>query len=62
MPKKFYEIYPWAKFFRSGHVFAMHLHCYTVKLPSLKLKTWPKQLLSSLLFDIAILTEESVTI
>jgi hypothetical protein len=30
--------------FRSGRVRAVHLLCYRVKLPSLKLKTWPKQL------------------
>jgi hypothetical protein len=33
---------------------AAHLWCYQVKLPSLKLKTQPKQLLSSLLLDIAL--------
>jgi hypothetical protein len=31
--------------FRNGHVHAMHLLCYGIKLPNLKLKTRPKQLL-----------------
>jgi hypothetical protein len=40
--------------FRSGNVLAMQLHCYEVKLPNLKLKTWFKQLLSHLTLDIAL--------
>jgi hypothetical protein len=40
--------------FRSGRVHAMHLHCYGVKLPNLKLKTRPKQLLGYLPLDIAL--------
>ncbi len=38
--------------FRSGHLNAAHLWCYQVKLPNLKLKTQPKQLLGYLLSDI----------
>ncbi len=34
--------------YRSGHVHAVHLLCYEVKLPSLKLKNLPKQLLGSI--------------
>jgi hypothetical protein len=34
--------------FRIAHVHVVHLHCYRVKLPDLKLKTRPKQLLGSL--------------
>jgi hypothetical protein len=34
--------------FRSGHLHVAHLWCYQVKLPNLKLKTLPKQLLGSL--------------
>jgi hypothetical protein len=30
--------------FRFGHLHAEHFWCYQVKLPNLKLKTWPKQL------------------
>jgi hypothetical protein len=33
---------------RSGCMCAMHLCYYEAKLPNLKLKTWPKQLLGSL--------------
>jgi hypothetical protein len=40
--------------FRSGHLHAVHLWCYQVKLPNLKLKTWPRQLLGSLLLDSAL--------
>jgi hypothetical protein len=40
--------------FRNGRVLAVHLLCCGVKLPNLKLKTWPKQLLGSLLLDIAL--------
>jgi hypothetical protein len=39
---------------RSGLVHAMHLLCYGVKLPNLKLKTRPKQLLGSLPLDIVL--------
>jgi hypothetical protein len=37
---------------RGGHVYAMRLSVYYSKLPNFKLKTWPKQLLGSLLLDI----------
>jgi hypothetical protein len=37
---------------RSGRVYATHSCCYWVKLPNLKLKTQPKQLLGSLPLDI----------
>ncbi len=30
----------------------MHLRCYEVKQPNLKLRTWPEQLLGSLPLDI----------
>jgi hypothetical protein len=40
--------------FRSGHLHSVHLWCYLVKLPNLKLKTRPKQLLGSLSLDIAL--------
>jgi hypothetical protein len=40
--------------FRSGCVHAMRLFCYRVKLPNLKLKTRPKQLLGPLPLDIAL--------
>ncbi len=40
--------------FRSGHLHAVHLWCYTLKLPNLKLNTQPKQFLGSLLLDIAL--------
>jgi hypothetical protein len=40
--------------FRSGHLHAAHLWCFQVKLPNLRLKTWPKQLLGYLLLDIAL--------
>ncbi len=40
--------------FKSGYFCASHLWCYQVKLPNLKLTTWPKQLLGSLLLDIAL--------
>jgi hypothetical protein len=33
---------------------AVHFSCYEAKWPSLKLKTWPKQLLGYLLLDIAL--------
>jgi hypothetical protein len=39
--------------FRSGCVHAMHLYYFETKLPNLKLKTRPKQLLGSLPLDIA---------
>jgi hypothetical protein len=29
--------------FRNDRVHAVHFLCYGVKLPNLKLKTWPKQ-------------------
>ncbi len=38
--------------FRSGHSHSAHLWYYWLKLINLKLKTWPKQLQSSLLLDI----------
>jgi hypothetical protein len=34
--------------FRSGCVHAIHFHYFETKLPNLKLKTCPKQLLGSL--------------
>ncbi len=34
--------------FRSGYLHTVHLLCYRVKLPSLKLKTRPEQILGSL--------------
>ncbi len=40
--------------FRFGHLHAEHFWCYQVKLPNLKLKTQPKQLLSSLSLVIAL--------
>ncbi len=40
--------------FRNGGVHAVHLLCCGVKLPNLKLKTQPKQLLGSLPLDIAL--------
>ncbi len=40
--------------FRNGRVHAVHLLCCGVKLPNLKLKTRPKQLLGSLPLDIAL--------
>ncbi len=43
----------WVFNFRSGCVYAAHLLCYKINLPNLKLKTWLKQLLGSLLLDIA---------
>jgi hypothetical protein len=33
--------------FRNGCVHDVHFHCYGLKLPNLKLKTWPTQLLGS---------------
>ncbi len=43
---------------RSGCMSAMHLCCYEVKRPNLKLKTWPEQLLGflSLAFALPALT------
>jgi hypothetical protein len=38
--------------FRSGNLHAAHLWCCRVKLPTLKLKIWPKQLLGSLPLDL----------
>ncbi len=40
--------------FRNGRVHAVHLLCRRVKLPNLKLKTWPKQLLGYVPLDIAL--------
>jgi hypothetical protein len=40
--------------FRFGHLQAEHFRCCQVKLPNLKLKTRPKQLLGSLLFVITL--------
>jgi hypothetical protein len=47
--------------FRSSHLHATHLWCFHVKLPNLRLKSWPKQLLGSLLLEIALpdLTERN---
>jgi len=44
--------------FRFGHLQAEHSRCYQVKLPNLKLKTRPKQLLGSLRLVIALPTRE----
>jgi len=41
-------------FFRSGHLHAANLWCFRVKLPNLKLKTRPAQLLDSLPLDITL--------
>ncbi len=41
-------------YFRYGRVCAMHILCYGVKLPNLKLNNQPKQVLGSLPFDIAL--------
>jgi hypothetical protein len=40
--------------FRYGRVRSVYLLCLGVKLPNLKLKTQPKQVLGSLPFDIAL--------
>jgi hypothetical protein len=40
--------------FRFGHLSAEHFWCYQVKLPNLKLKTRPEQLLGSLLLVIVL--------
>jgi hypothetical protein len=40
--------------FKNGRVNAMHFLCRRLKLPNLKLKARPKQLLGSLLLDIAL--------
>ncbi len=40
--------------FRFVHLHAEHFRCYQVKLPNLKLKTRPKQLLGSLPLVIAL--------
>jgi hypothetical protein len=40
--------------FRNGHLHAAQFWCYRVKLPNLKLKTRPKQLLGSLELVIAL--------
>jgi hypothetical protein len=42
----------WVFNFINGHEHAVHLLCYQVKLPNLKLKAQPKQLLGSLPLDI----------
>ncbi len=39
---------------RRGHVHEIHPCCNWAKLPNLKLKTWPSQLLGSLRLDIAL--------
>ncbi len=40
--------------FRNARGYVLYFLCYRVKLPSIKLKTQPEQLLSSLPFDIAL--------
>jgi hypothetical protein len=40
--------------FSNGHELIVHFLCYGVKLPNLKLKTQPKQLLGLLPLDIAL--------
>jgi hypothetical protein len=42
--------------FRSGHLHATHLWSYPAKVPNLKLKTRPEQLLGSHPLDIALPT------
>jgi hypothetical protein len=54
----FHNIDPWTEF---STLDAMNLHCFEAKLPSLKLKTRPKQLLSfiplaSLTFTLSLMT------
>jgi hypothetical protein len=39
---------------KSSHWHAAYLWCYQIKLPNLKFKTWPMQLLGSLMLDIAL--------
>ncbi len=39
---------------RSGHLHSANLWCYEEKLPNLKWKTWPKQLLGSLPLDVTL--------
>ncbi len=39
---------------RSGRVYAMHSLYFEMKRSNLKLKTWPKHLLSSFLLDIVL--------
>ena len=41
-------------YFRNGRLHAVHFLCLGVKLPNLKLKTRPKQVLGSLSLDIAL--------
>jgi hypothetical protein len=43
--------------YRNGHVQGQLLSCCRVKLLKLKLKIWPKQLLSSLPSDIVLLSK-----
>jgi hypothetical protein len=46
---------PWLSYnFRNGRGHAVHFLCYRVKLPNLKLKTRPKQLLGYLPLDIVL--------
>ena len=40
--------------FRGGHLHSAHLWRFQVKLPNLKLKTQPKQLLGSLVLEITL--------
>ncbi len=44
----------WVFNFRCGRAHAVHLYCCEVKLPNLKMKTRPTQLLGYLLIDIAL--------
>jgi hypothetical protein len=48
--------------FINGRVHAAHILCYRVKLPNLKLKTWPEQLLGSLLLDIVLHAQSDKTL
>jgi hypothetical protein len=41
MPKKLYEISPWAEFSRRVSMLEVYLLCYKEKLSNLDLKTWP---------------------
>jgi hypothetical protein len=44
----------WVFNFRNGRVHVVHFICYGIKLPNLKLKTWPIKVLVSLQLDIAL--------
>jgi hypothetical protein len=48
--------------FINGRVHAAHILCYRVKLPNLKLKTRPEQLLGYLLLDIMLRGQSDKTL